>query len=217
MLKLFFTFIFIKYKASEEEINLYKNILYPKINFHIKKEYLKANNQESITGSYFSKNSNFFIVNKLKPYYISNKKLINLMKSNHIAINNYLAYFLINDKHKEKISVNNIQINNLNNYWFNKIIKYENIDNSKFIKLELKNKYEYTIKLTKEEINSLKNLNNMNINYYMYLLDNLEYICNNTLCIFDPFTGKKIGFEVLKNMLTKEIILYIYKIIYNSY
>lgn len=223
LLKIFLTYIYSQnyFYSSIEKINLYKQILYPQISFNIKEEYLKneKNSEGEIEGAYFHTSNNNFIIEKLEKYYISNKKVVNLMSSNFIKINDYKCFFLI-ENHKEKIPVQIITVNNLKNHWINKTIKSTNIDNKfTMIKLELINNRDYKINLTKEELAQLNKLTkkNNNICYLMYVLDNLKNISEEIIYIFDPFIGSKILLKELEDIITKQIIIYIYNNIYKTY
>ncbi len=210
--------------ANEEKINLinlYKEILYPNINFKLNESHLsKTKKTNEISGVYFHTNRNYFIIDLLEVYYKNPQKIYELMGVNNIEINNYKCFFLIFNKHKEGIPIENIKINKIKNQWYDKAIKATNINNVHTLeRVKPINNRSYKISLTKEEKNHLKKIitKNNNLPYLMFLLDNLENISNEILYIFDPFTGKKILFKDLKNMLTKQIIIYIYNLLYKTY
>jgi hypothetical protein len=222
MLNKFFIFFVISVNISclsyIDEVNLYKKILYPSIKFKIKEEYLKKNDykqEQEIEGSYFSTNNNEYFISKLQDYYLCHKKLFNLIKSNSIKIDDYDCKLLILNEYKKKINFENVSINKIENTWFNKIIKYENLNNKHKIEgIKLVNSRKYIINLTNKEFNLLKK--NININYLVYLLENIN-ILNDILCVFSPFDGNRISPQELTNILKKQIIVYIYNNIYKNY
>ena len=188
-----------------EKINLYKQILYPQIKINIKEEFLKnykINNNE-IEGFYFSANENYHLIENLKNYYISNE-----------------CDLLIGNQYKKSIPIENLQINNLKNHWVHAIKKYNNLNNKHTIdKLDLIDTVEYKLTLTKKELNALNELKNKNnnISCLLYILENLKNISTNIFYVFNPFTGNKILFTELEDILKKQIILYIYNILYKTY
>lgn len=226
-LKLFFILLMgfsTNYSLSYmEKINLYKKILYPNIKFNIKESYLHTNfkeKKENLQGSYLFVSNNRFLIEILEKYYICNNNLNKLIKSNNIKINNYKYTISIENKHKEKIAIEDININNIKNHWFEVMRNYETINNKHTIlDKEFIDGSEYKIILTKKEMDLLYKLaeKNNNISYLLYLLENLEKISEDVVSVYNPFTSKKISFKELKDLLTKQIILYLYGLIYNSY
>ena len=224
MLNKFFMIFTINYKQFNssvsyiEKINLYKQILYPTIKFKIKEEDLKKNdfNSPHIEGVYFSINNNEHLI-ELEDFYTNHKKLVDLIKMNSIKIDNYDCDLLILNEYKKKINFQNISINNIQNSWFNKIIQYESLNNKHTIKeINLVNSRKYQINLNDKELNLLKKNLTVNINYLIYLLENLN-ILQDVLSVFNPFNGKQVSIKELENMLKKQIIVYIYNNIYKTY
>jgi hypothetical protein len=209
-------------KNNINNLNNYLHILYPSLkNFYLKSENFLPNieNKNSeIKGIFFHISNNIELIQLLK--YSDKEKILKYLKNILIIIENYKIKIFFEEKHEESIFITNIIFNKNKNHWFEYIKKhYKYIENYKISSFELISINSYELKLTEKEINFLYNnlKENAELLFLFYLLENINSILEKEVCVFDPFTKKKISYEVFKKIIEKQIYMYICNMLYKEY
>jgi hypothetical protein len=221
---LFYFFFYLKTNSNEniEGINNYLHLFYPSLknfyltNVHLKKTSEAFINNKEVKGVYFHLNDNYPLFVLLK--YSNNIKqyLTNIL----VDIEFYNISIIFEGNYKESIKIKNIIFNKKKNSWLNYIKKqYKYIENYQIHSFDFIKTSSYKIKFNKQEINYL--YNNLKTNgdflFLLYLLDNSESFLNKEVYIFDPFTEKKITLKIFKEIIEKQIYMYICNSLYKEF